>query len=105
VDWQFQRNAAFDALEGLLGVKGVINLIQVTPTEREVEPREVKKKIKAAFHCSAEVDAPHVDVEAEGGKLVLKGSVKSWAEREEAARTAWAVPGVREVDNEIAITA
>ena len=104
VDWQFQRNAAADALEGLLGVKGVINSIQVKPAPIPIDPADVKRKIKAAFHRSAEVDARRVDVETDDGKLVLKGNVKSWAEREEAARAAWAIPGVQDVDNRLVIT-
>jgi osmotically-inducible protein OsmY len=43
-------------------------------------------------------------VEANGSEVVLRGTVKSWAEREEAERAAWAAPGVTRVDNRITIS-
>ena len=45
----------------------------------------------------------HITVEAEGNKVVLRGKVRSWAEREEAERVAWLAPGVTRVDNRINI--
>jgi len=39
----------------------------------------------------------------EGGKVTLRGDVKTWAEREEAERAAWAAPGVFELQNDIRI--
>ena len=52
---------------------------------------------------SAQVDAQRVEVTADGGKVTLKGTVRSWAERQEAERSAWAAPGVTSVDNQIRI--
>ena len=37
-------------------------------------------------------------------EIILRGTVKSWAERQEAERAAWAAPGVTKVDNRVTIS-
>jgi osmotically-inducible protein OsmY len=102
VEWEFQRLAAERAVRRVKGVKGVTNSIELKP---RVAPSEIKHKIEEAFRRSAELDASRVTVEASGGEVILKGTVRSWAERQEAERAAWAAPGVRRVDNRIIISA
>ncbi len=101
VDWQYQKNTAFEAIHHLLGVKGVTNLITVVP---RVSGPEITSRIEAAFRRSAEVDAHKVRVETHDGKVTLRGGLRSWSERQEAERTAWAAPGVTEVENLIMVT-
>lgn len=47
------------------------------------------RKIMEAFKRNAEVDASRITVEANGSEVILKGTVRSWIEREEAERVAW----------------
>jgi osmotically-inducible protein OsmY len=98
VEWQFQRQEAERAVRRLWGVKGVSNLVTVQPL---ATPADLKKKIEDALVRSAEVDANNITVEVQGSKAVLKGKVRSWAERQEAERTAWLAPGITTVDNRI----
>lgn len=100
VDWQYQSDAALEAVRHLVGVMGVNNLIAVKP---RASASEVKSRIEVAFRRSAEVDAQRVRVETRDGKVTLRGDVRSWSERQEAERTAWAAPGVTHVENLIAI--
>lgn len=100
VDWQYQRIAAENTVSKLSGVKGVINQIKVKP---RVEPRDVKTKIEEAFKRNAELDAQRITVQVEGGKVVLRGTVRSWAERTAAETEAWSAPGVYSVENHIVV--
>lgn len=102
VDWQFQKDAAETAVRYLTGVKGLTNLIAVKAAL--VAPSVVKQQIEAALKRSATVDAGRVNVETlPNGRVVLRGTMRSWTERSDAERAAWATPGVAIVEDELAV--
>ena len=100
VEWQFQRAAAEQAIRQLVGVRGVGNQIMLKP---RVTADDVKGRIEAAFKRNAELEARRVQVDVQDRRVVLRGKVHSWAERQEAERAAWAAPGVAHVEDNLAI--
>lgn len=103
LDYYYQSAAAERAVRELTGVKGVSNAILLRAPAKPVSTIDVASKIEAAFRRSAEVDARRITVTTQDGRIVLSGNVRSWAERQEAERAAWAAPGVTYVDDRLAV--
>jgi osmotically-inducible protein OsmY len=101
VEWQYQKREAERVVSRLAGVKGVMNLITVKPS---VTPSGVKKMIEEALVRSVKTDAERITVDVQGTHVILKGTVRSWAERDEAERAAWQAPGIVVVTNQIVVS-
>lgn len=100
VSWPFQRNAAEHTLRHLRGIRGIVDRIRIHP---RVTAEYVEEKIEAAFRRAAGVDARGIRIEVDGTRVILRGQVTSWAEREEAEQVAWLAPGITDVENQLVV--
>ena len=99
VEWHYQQEAAADDIRNLRGVTGISNEVSIKP---RANARDIKDSIMMALHRSW-FDPKTINVEVDGGKVNLTGTVHNWNEREVAASTAWAAPGATTVSNHITI--
>jgi osmotically-inducible protein OsmY len=94
VDWGYQSASAEQALQPLVGVRGVTNQIRIA---QHVNPKQIHSDISAALVRHAQREASHIGVDVDGGTVTLTGEVGSLAERDAAMGTAFAAKGVMEV--------
>jgi osmotically-inducible protein OsmY len=100
VEWQFQKSTAENAMKYTMGVKGIINRINVKP---RISAADVKTKIEGAFARRAQLDANQIKIEAVDNKVVLRGNVRTWQAKEQAEDAAWSAPGVSSVENKVVV--
>lgn len=101
-EWAFQKESAQKAVENLMGISSITNNIRVI---NKLSAADLQEKIDEAFVRSASLDANKIRINVEGDKVTLSGSVRSFAEKKDAERTAWSSPGVMQVVNNLEIDA
>jgi osmotically-inducible protein OsmY len=100
VEWNFQSDAAKEAVRNLLGVTGVSNHIKVkSKKEDAIETRDIESALKRNWSVSEQ----DIHVAVSGHKATLTGTVDSWHQKDEAERIAWNAPGVWNVGNELVV--
>ncbi|MEO5713566.1 MAG: BON domain-containing protein [Luteolibacter sp.] len=100
LEWWYQKNAAENSVMFLTGVKGVTNLITIAS---KAVASEIAASIEKAFERNALLDSNKITVKTSGNDVTLTGKVRTYAEKEEAERVAWAAPGVYSVDDKIKV--
>lgn len=100
VNWIYEKRNVESAIQHLTGVRSLVNLISIRPN---VTGSEIQQKISAAFHRSATIDSAKISAEVTGSKVVLKGRVRSIAEKEDAETAAWNAPGVTTVESRVEV--
>ena len=100
LEWNYQRDRAEKAARSVLGVIGVADEIKLKP---RVMVGDIKLRIEDALKRSTELDAGSITVDTVDSKATPTGTVRSWAERTEAERTAWQAPGVTAVENKFSL--
>ena len=98
--WAYQRNAAKRTVQNLLGVRGVINNVELAPA---VEPDHISEEITKALERSANLEAKGIRVQVDGSTVNLKGRVHSHQEKKLAERAAYLAKGVTKVRNDIVV--
>lgn len=100
LEYQYQRSATLNAVQNLLGVNGVINLIKLKPA---LSSSIIKSNIRKALERNADLEADEIIIDASDSTVTIKGKVHSWSEKSEAERAVWATPGVARVVNSLEI--
>lgn len=101
LDFNYQKDAAMNAVKDLIGVRGVTNMIAVEP---KATVKDIKAHIRKAIHRYADKDANTIDINVDNGEVRLSGTVHSRGEKSEAEFAAWQTPGVRTVKNNISVS-
>ncbi|WP_246175826.1 BON domain-containing protein [Roseovarius bejariae] len=101
VEWNFQKDAAARAIRGMAGITGITNSILIKPA---LKVADVRKRIEDAFKRDAELEAGGIRIAVSDGRVTLNGKVKNWSERQVAERAAWSAPGVKAVEDHIAVS-
>jgi osmotically-inducible protein OsmY len=101
-EWKYQRDEAEFVAGNIRGVVGVWDDVELTgppPVSDDVE-----HSIEKAFKRNAKLDAKELKVETDDRTVTLSGTVRSWAEKDDAVAAAWAALGVQQVKDHIVVS-
>jgi len=101
VDWQYQRDEADFVASNIVGTLDVYNDIEINNPKPNAS--DVDDSITNAFKRNAALDAESLSVSTDNGMVTVKGTVRSWAERDEAIAAAWSAPGVTAVRDDLTV--
>ena len=88
--------------ETVVGVRAVVNIIEVRPSG--IADADIEEAVKNAWRDDPATDSYELEARVEDGVVTITGTVESWQERELAETVAKGVKGVRETKNEAVIT-
>jgi len=101
VSWTFQRRRAEQALRYLIGVKAIHNRIEV---KTHAAPDNLKRHIRQALDRHLRSAAQRIEVQINEDRVTLSGTVGSWTTRDQVVTLIRSLPGVSEVDNQLAVS-
>jgi osmotically-inducible protein OsmY len=100
LSWNYQKEAAKDAISRLMGVNGVTNNVTI----KSESPESIEKAgIESALKRSWSFYDNNIQVQVSGHRATLRGTVGSLYQKDEAGSIAWNAPGVWTVDNELLV--
>ncbi len=100
VEYGYLKVDADRVVQRIAGVRGVTNQITIRST---LKPIDIKERIEKALVRNAQTDAQSITVETKEHHVILRGTVRSYAEKIAAEQTAWSAPGVRSIENNLII--
>jgi len=100
VRWNFQREAAGQAVLHLRGVRSVKNKITLTDRPSAIEAEE---RIQEALTRSALLNAKRIVATVVGNEVTLTGTVHSATEADQARQAAWSSPHVTTVVDQLKV--
>ncbi len=100
VNWNYQKEAARDAIKNLSGVLGITNKITI---KSDLADLVEKKEIEKALARNWTINDDNISVQVKANEVTLSGTVNSYYEKDEAEQIAWNAPGVSSVNNELSL--
>jgi len=100
LEWNYQKQEVLKSVRYLMGVTGVSDHIKIKPA---VDFVTVKNEIELALKRIVGADSSHIAVEIRDNVVILSGYVRNLYDRYFAVQSAWCVPGVHNVVDNITL--